>query len=423
MPAQPDTTAQPSSSQAQPPSSQAQPSSQAAPQEWQLLAVLAAVQFTHILDFMVMMPLGPQFMRIFDITPGQFGLLVSSYTLAAAASGVFAAFRFDRYDRKKTLLLLYGCFLVATTLCSIAPSYQALLWARCLAGAFGGVLHAMVHAIIGDAIAPQRRGRATGTVAMGFSMSAVAGVPIGLALANQFGWRAPFLAVALASGLVWLCAWRILPSLRGHVGARINAREKLRLVFGERNHRYALLLAGCLMLAGFSVIPFISPYLVANAGLAETDLPYVYFAGGLATLITSRAIGWCADRYGKRRMFALVASASTLAILIVTNLGRVGTAWIIAATTLFFILVSGRFVPAMALINASALPQHRGSLTSFTAALQSACSACAAIGAGHVIQRSTTGTLLHYQGVGVFAVIMTLCAVFWSRKLRLLGDR
>jgi predicted MFS family arabinose efflux permease len=393
--------------------------------EWQLLSVLVGVQFTHIMDFMVMMPLGPQFMRIFDITPAQFGLLVSSYTLTAAVAGFVAAFRLDRYDRKLVLLVLYGCFAIATLLCALAPGYTFLLLARAVAGAFGGVLNGTIQSFIGDAIAPTRRGRATGTVAMGFSLAAIAGVPVGLLLANQFGWRAPFFAVAIMASLIWVTALRVLPSLRGHVmsGRPAPALRQLRIMFGERNHVYAMLLAGSLMLGGFSVIPFLSPYLVGNTGLPEAHLPFVYLAGGLATLVTSRLIGIYADRSGKRHAFAVIALVSILPILIVTNLGRLTTPWLLAATTVMFIFMSGRYVPAIALINSSVSTQQRGSLMSFVSSTQSACSAFAALAAGHVIERTPSGALLHYGWVGAFAVAMTLLAVFWSRRIRLQHER
>jgi predicted MFS family arabinose efflux permease len=403
-----------------------QPPLQAPPvKEWQLLMVLAGVQFTHILDFMVMMPLGPQFMRIFAITPGQFGLLVSSYTVTAAVAGFLAAFRLDRYDRKHALLMLYGCFAVATALCATVPRYEWLLLARAAAGACGGILNAVIHSIIGDAVPPSRRGRATGTVGMAFSLSAVAGVPLGLFLANHFSWRAPFVAVALISVLIWFHAWRALPPLRAHFAERPShsALGMLKDVFGDPNHLKAMMLTGSLLLGGFSVIPFLSAYLVANVGLAEADLPYIYFVGGLATLVTSRTIGWLADRFGKRRLFAIVGLLSIAPIIGVTNLFPVPLVGVIALTTLFFILVSGRFVPAMALVNSSVAPGRRGGFMGFNSAVQSACSAIAALLAGHVIQRAPSGALLHYAWVGGFAAAMTVVAVLLSRRIRLIDDR
>jgi predicted MFS family arabinose efflux permease len=392
--------------------------------EWQLLAVLAGAQFTHIVDFMIMMPLGPQFMRIFAVSPRQFAFLVSAYTFAAAASGFFAAFRLDRYDRKAALRVIYGAFTIATLLCALAPGFYALLAARAAAGIFGGVLNAIVHSIIGDAVPVERRGRATGTVMMAFSLAAVAGVPLGLTLATWINWRAPFVAVAVVSAVIWLIATKMLTPMRRHIvpGQATQPMERLRAVFGDRNHVAALSLTGVLMFAGFSMIPFISPYLVANVGVLESQLPYVYLAGGGATLFTSRAIGWLADRYGKRRMFAIIALLSIVPILLVSNLGRMPLVAVLAATTLFFILVSGRFVPAMALINSSVQSRHRGSFLSFNASIQSVASGLGSFGAGLVIGKAADGALLHYWMVGLFAACMTVVAVLLSRRVKLVPD-
>ncbi len=388
--------------------------------------MLAGVQFTHIMDFMVMMPLGPQFMRLFAISPHEFGWLVSSYTLTAAVAGFLAAFKLDHYDRRYALLAVYGGFTLATLLCALAPSYSLLLAARAAAGAFGGILNAVVHSVIGDAVPPQRRGRATGTVMMAFSVAAIAGVPVGLLLAGRFSWRAAFFAVTFASALIWLFAWRIMPHLAGHLTGetRLQILSKLRGVFLHANHRRGLALTGALLLGGFTVIPFVSPYLVANVGLEEGDLPSIYFLGGLATLVTSRLIGQLADRFGKKRVFTVVALLSVVPMLIITQLGRVPLAVVLMCTTLFFVLVSGRFVPAMALINSSVVPAQRGAFMSFNASVQSLCSAAAALGAGFVIGRASDGSLTHYGAVGAFASLLTVAAVWLARRIRLPeGDR
>lgn len=392
--------------------------------EWQLLVVLAGVQFTHILDFMVMMPLGPQFMRLFAISPREFGLLVSSYTLTAAAASFLATFQLDRYDRKRALLVLYGGFSVATLLCALAPGYSTLLIARAAAGACGGILNAVIHSIIGDLIPEHRRGSATGTVMMSFSMAAVMGVPLGLAIANLASWRATFVMVALISVAIWCAAWRVLPRIATHIdgGPRRHWMATLTDVLRPSNHRRSLALTGTLLLGGFSVIPFISPYLVGNVGILEKQLPYVYFAGGLATLVTSRLIGAMADRFGKRRMFFVVAALSIIPILLITRLPPLPLALTLITTTLFFILVSGRFIPAMALINSAVDPAQRGSVMSLNASVQSLCSALAAFGGGLVIQKAADGRLQHYSWVGAFAVLSTLTAIYISRKIVAKGE-
>jgi predicted MFS family arabinose efflux permease len=290
--------------------------------EWAILLVLAGVQISHILDFMILMPLGPQFMRMFAIGPTQFGFLVSIYTFSAAAVGFAAAFFIDRFDRKKALLILYACFGATTLLAASSQSYATLLAARALAGAFGGVLAAIVFAVVSDLIPESRRGAAFGVVMSAFSIAATAGVPISLYLANHFTWRAPYFFLAALCVCVWSGVFWLLPRMRGHLQAA-RARHPLEqavAVFREPNHHKVFLFSITLFFSGFSVIPFISPYLVANVGLPEKELPLLYLVGGILTLIAVRLVGRLTDLHGKRRMFTLVGGLSALAILVLTHL-------------------------------------------------------------------------------------------------------
>jgi predicted MFS family arabinose efflux permease len=392
--------------------------------ELALLLTLAAVQFTHIVDFMIMMPLGPQFMRLFAIGPQQFGLLVSTYTFAAAVSGFVAAFLIDRFDHKRALLVLYGGFILATALCGVAPSYELLLAARVVAGAFGGVIGGLVLAIVADAVPYARRARATAVVAASFSLAAVAGVPLALWFAVHFSWRAPFLVLAAASVGVGLAAMRLLPALRAHL-AHHQARhplEQLQLIFGEPNHLRAFAFTVTLMFAGFTVIPFIAPYNVANVGVTESDLAVIYFAGGLATLFTAQIFGRLADRYGKKRMFTILAATSIVPILIATHLPRLPLPAVVPFSTLFFILVTGRFGPAMALVSGSVAPRLRGSFMSFNASLQQLGSGAAAMTAGLIIGRAPDGTLVHYGTVGWLAAACTLLCIWLAHRIHVVGD-
>src|SRR6187455_390248 len=243
--------------------------------ELALLATLAAIQFTHIVDFMIMMPLAPQLMRLWGIGPQAFGLLLSAYTFAAAASGLAAVLVVDRYDRRHALLFVYAGFAGATALCGIAPGYESLLGARLLAGAFGGVAGALILAIVADVVPYERRARANALVASAFSLAAIAGVPVGLWLAALSSWRTPFLAVAAIAVVVGGVAWRLIPPIASHVahGRSQNALARLRSVVTVRNHWRAFAFIVSLMLAGFTVIPFLAAYAVANVGLTETELP------------------------------------------------------------------------------------------------------------------------------------------------------
>jgi predicted MFS family arabinose efflux permease len=385
-----------------------------------LLAVLAGIQFTHIVDFMIMMPLGPQFMSLFGIGPRQFSFLVSSYTLSAGIVGLVAALFVDRFDRRHALLWLYGGFIAATFACGLAPGYGWLLAARAAAGAFGGVLGASVFAIVGDVIPESRRGAAMGTVMSAFSLAAVAGVPIGLVLANAYGWRSPFVLLSAVSLVILLFARRCVPRIRHHVqhAQGRSALAQLAEVVSHRNHLRAFALTAVLTLSAFTVIPFISPYMVANVGLTLDELPLIYLAGGLMTLFTARLIGRLADRHGKRRIFSATALLSLVPILLVTHLPVAPLSVAITITSLFMVLVSGRFVPAMALITASVEPRLRGSFMSVHASVQQFASALATLAAGLVITRGADGTLSHYGRVGWVAALATGVAVLIALTLQ-----
>ena len=378
-----------------------------------LVLVLAAIQFTHIMDFMIMMPLGPQLMRVMLISPQQFGILVSAYTLTAAVAALAVAFYTDRFDRRQTLLFLYAGFVISTLLCGIAPGYNELLTARAVAGAFGGVAGATVHSIIGDAIPENRRGAATGMIMSAFALSSIIGVPIGLVLAAHFSWRAPFLLLVAVSLLVFILTWRILPPMRSHIvaGEAHRPLEQMRSVLGTANHLRAFVFMFALMFAGFSVIPFISPYMVANVGLKETDLLYLYLFGGLATAFSSRYIGKLADRYGKRQIFTLIGLISIAPLLITTNLPPAPVWVAICASVIFMVFVSGRFVPAMALVISSVEPRLRGGFMSINSAIQQLGLGAASFLAGTIIGHGAGGTLTNYWLVGLIAVGATLLAI------------
>lgn len=378
-------------------------------ERWLLLS-LAGVQFTHIVDFMIMMPLGPQFTRLFGISDAQFGMLVSAYTLAAGASGLLASSYIDRFERKRLLLWLYAGFALATLACGLAPGYGALMAARITAGLFGGVLGALVQTMVGDAIPFERRGRAMGVVMSAFSLSTVAGVPASLWIAEALGWHAPFIAIAALSVLLWLAAWRSLPTLDGHLHARPAgaAWTGILQVLRDPNHWRAFALSSLTMVAGFVVIPYITIYSTTNVGIRTDQIPIIYFVGGVATLFTARLWGQLADRWGKVRTFRLVAVCSMAPILATTHLPPVPLPVLLVVTTGFFVFVSGRMVPGMAIVTSAAQPQWRGTFMSLNASLQSAAMGLAALVGGLLIHRTPEGLVAGYGWAGWVAVATTL---------------
>lgn len=386
-------------------------------QEKHLVLLLAGIQFCHIVDFMVLMPLGPQLMRLLAITPAQFGFLVAAYTFSAGIAGFACAFIIDRFDRRRLLLAIFSGFLLATLACGFAQDFHSLMLARLMAGLFGGILSANVLAYLGDCIPEGRRGAATGKVMAAFSLAAVAGVPLGIYLADHFSWRAPFIFVA-ASGLVLvLAALRVLPSLPARDAGPIAIRGTLVAVFRERNHWRAFALIASMMLAGFSVIPFISPYMVGNVGLAEKHLSLIYFCGGLATLFTAPLIGRLADRIGKARAVQAVGALSLLPLLLLTQLPPLALPWVLVVSTLFMVLISGRLIPAMALVTSASTAALRGRFLSMNAALQQLSASLAAFWPTLVLADGGHGRLLHYDIVGYGAMAMTVMAMWLAGKV------
>ena len=380
---------------------------------------LAGIQFTHILDFMIMMPLGPEFIRELNINTHEFGLLLSSYTFAAAIAGVFATYFVDRFERRVLLLSLYACFIIATLVCGLAPDYHSLFIARAFAGAFGGILGSLVQTIIADSIPFERRGKALGTVMSAFSVSTVAGVPLSLFLANNIpslGWRAPFIFIALISSFILYLGYRNIPKISGHLG---HSHEGSRLsqiwnIFVAHQHLRAFIFMALIMLTGFSVIPYIALYLTSNVGIDNSYISLIYLCGGIATLMSSRIIGHMADRYGKVKVFRVLAVISLVPLLVTTNLMPVPLWVVLINSTAFFVLVSGRMIPAMAIVSQVVEAKIRGTFMSLVGSVQMLASGLASVIAGVVVTIGADGKMDHYNLVGYGAALcglLTFCLV------------
>jgi predicted MFS family arabinose efflux permease len=386
--------------------------------EWLLLLVLAAVQFTHSMDFMVMMPLGPQCREELSINPQQFALVVSSYGFSAAIAGFLAAFFIDRFDRKVTLLVLYAGLITGTLLCAIAPGYWSLTLARIVAGAFGGIGGAFILVIIGDAFPEIRRGRATGVVMTAFSIASIAGLPAGIMLGNRFGVRTPFGILGLFGLVTWLVAFKILPPMRGHLGRGRGSMAETLAVLRQPAHLRAYAFMIMLVLGSFTIAPHFSDFLVHNVGRAKDDLAYVYLCGGLLTFVTLPLVGRWADRLGKLQVFRLMAACTLVTILVLTNLPALPLWPILVVTTFYWIFTSGRWVPAMALVTSSALPGYRGSFMSINASLQQMAIGLASVVAGAVIGEAHSGELTGYSIAGLIAATSTGVSILLAGRLR-----
>jgi predicted MFS family arabinose efflux permease len=389
--------------------------------EFWLLLTLAGIQFTHILDFMIMMPLGPQFRQIFSISDAQFGVLVSAYTFAAGASGLLAALFVDRFGRKKLLLTLYALFALATLACGLAASYEQLMAARIAAGIFGGVLSALAQTVVGDVVPPERRGRAMGIVMSSFSISTVAGVPLGLYLAAHFNWHVPFFAIAALSGLLVIFAWQTMPPLRDHLKAARKMSPLVNLISTLQNHDHqkALLFTFLMMFVGFVVIPYITMYTTSNGGLSAQQIPTIYLVGGVATLLSARWIGSATDRVGKVKMFRALTLINIIPVLGMTLSAPLGYYGILVVSVLFFVFMSGRMIPGMAIVTSACNPPQRGTYMALNSAMQSLGMSTAAFVGGLIISRDAQGWVLHYWGNALVGVMASLATWWLVSKLRL----
>lgn len=382
------------------------------------LLALAAVQFTHILDFMIMMPLGAQLMRVFDITPAQFTYLVASYGLAAAISGFAGGFFLDRFDRKRSLITLYAGFIVSTLACGLAPTHHALLVARLAAGAFGGLAGSMVTAMIGDIIPIARRGRAMGVVATAFPLASVLGLPAGLMLTGAFGWHAPFFLLAGSGVIILAAASVMLPPIRTAVADHQPWRQ-MREILSHNIHHRAFATGIVLIMGGGVLIPFIAPSFVANVGLNEdSDLSIVYATGGIATALSTPLIGRLSDRMDRLRLITIMSGFGVVVIFIATHLGRssVTTAAIIMAG--FMVTMSGRFTPTMTMITNAVEARYRGGFMSVNAALQQAAGAFANVLGGLFIVREPSGRLAGLPILGYVSIGFFVLTVLFAARLR-----
>jgi len=384
-----------------------------------LIFLLAALQVTHVLDFVVLMPLGPQLMRDLALTTETFGLVVSAYTFSAGIFGFFGAFFLDRFDRKKGLIFLYSGFILGTVLCAIAPNYGLLLLARVFSGAFGGLLTATVFSVIGDVFPESQRGRAMGAVMASFSIASVIGIPIGLQLAHLYSWRAPFFFIVILSLPVLGMLFRI-PKMVGHLASYVPVSPGglVLRTLSDPQQVIALFFSGVITVSAFAVIPFLTPVFVGNMGFPEAWLGYLYLIGGVLTFFASRQIGVLSDRYGKRTVFVGVALLSLIPIFMVTHMGQVPAWMVFVASSLFMVLVSGRFVPVVALLTSCVPPAQRGSFMAFNSCVQQFSSGLATVFAGYVLQTLPNGELVNFGWLGIVSMVLTLLAILVTTAIR-----
>lgn len=385
-----------------------------------IIFLLASLNFTHILDFMIMMPLGNYLMPFFKISPKAFSILVGSYPVTAFFSGFTAAFFVDRFDRKKILIFAYIGFLIGTLACGFAPSYGLLLAARILTGLFGGLIGAQVMSIIADMFGYERRGAATGAVMSSFAVASIIGVPFALYLSNIFSWHAPFILVGILGMAIVPLLIKFIPNVTGHVREKDENAHRFQVLFDvvkNREQRLALLFSALIMMGHFLIIPFINPYLEFNKHYSKDITPMIYLSGGIASFFSAFILGRFSDKVGKLRVFSWSVLFSFLMVWIITNLPIIPFSIVLVFFAIWFSVSTGRAVTAQAMISSVVKQEQRGSFMSFNSSVQQLGTALASFAAGFIVIKDSAGKLHRYEWVGYLSIFVLLLGLLLGRYL------
>jgi predicted MFS family arabinose efflux permease len=378
--------------------------------------ILAITQFTVILDFMVMSPLGDILMKSLKLKPSHFGLVVSAYAFSAGISGLLTAGFADKFDRKKLLLFFYVGFIVGTILCGMVTSYPLLVAARIVTGLFGGVIGSISMAIVADLFTTHQRGRVMGFIQMGFGASQILGIPIGLYLANAWGWHAPFLWVAAMAAIVALLIAVKLKPINKHLGIKQEKSPFAHLThtIAKKDYRIGFTSTALLSIGGFMMMPFGSAFAINNLHITQHQLPIVFMIAGLSTLVVMPLIGKLSDKIDKFKIFVYASIWSIVMIAIYTNLS-VTPLWLVAILNVLMMMgIMSRMVPSTALSTSIPVMQDRGAFMSINSSLQQIAGGIAAAFAGTiVVQKDEFSPLEHYNTLGIIIIFISIISIFF----------
>ncbi len=388
-----------------------------------IIVLLAAINFTHILDFMIMMPLGNYLMPHFQISPKQFSFLLASYPISSFLSGILMALFADRFERKRLLLITYVGFIIGTAACGFSKSYDFLLVSRIVAGIFGGIIGGQVLSMIGDLFVYERRGTAMGVVMSAFAVASSIGVTFSLYLVDIFkdDWHVPFLFVALLATVILPLCFFYLPVLKTHLEELAeNSSNKITQLWNTlttKSTGLALLFSGLMMMGHFLIIPFINPYMEFNKGYPRSVTPLIYLVGGIASFVAAVFLGRLSDRIGKLTVFSYCVPLSFIMVVMITNLPSLPFSVVLSFFAIWFALATGRAVSSQTMVSNVTGSSNRGSFMSLNSSIQHLGTGVAALVSGYIVTEDKGGRLMHYEWVGYLSVIVLLAGFFLGRYL------
>ncbi len=385
-----------------------------------IIAMLSFLQFTIILDFMILAPMGAILMPALQITTAQFGVVVSVYAFSAGSSGILAAGYADRFDRKKMLLFFYGGFILGTLLCGIAPNYYFLLFARMITGIFGGVIGSIVGAITTDLFPYEMRGRVMGFIQTSFAASQILGLPAGLYFSNLWGWHAPFLMIVAISALAGVFIIMKMKPIDEHLKLQKghSAFQHLKNTFQNRQYLLAFSATALLSIGGFMMMPFSSAFTVNNLQITLERLPLIYLVTGISSIIMGPVIGRWTDKIGKYKVFVVGSIISTTTVVIYTNLGATPIGWVMLLNVVMFTGIFSRMIPSQAMMSAIPTPEKRGAFMAISSSLQQIAGGFAAVIAGAIVTQQTPNSPLeHFDVVGYVMIGTVLTTVIMMYQI------
>jgi predicted MFS family arabinose efflux permease len=388
-----------------------------------IVAIIALLQFTVVLDFMVMSPLGDMLIKALKISPNQFGLVVSAYAFSAAASGILVAGFADKFDRKKMLLVFYAGFVGGTLLCGMAQTYEMLLFARIITGIFGGIIGSVSMAIITDLFEINQRGRVMGFVQMGFAVSQILGIPISLSIANHFSWQTPFIAIVGFAVVLGFVVLIFVKPINAHLSLQSdkNALAHLWHVLKQSKYQMGFLTAALLPIGGFMLMPFSSAFAINNLQVTNEQLPYLFMLTGISSIIIMPVVGKLSDKFDKLIVFLVGTIWASVMVIIYTNIQALPFWQIVALNIVLFMGIMSRIIPATALISAVPEPKDRGAFMSMNASLQQMAGGIAALISGMVVvQKTTHSPIEHFNTLGYIVVAVMAVGIYFLWRVNTL---
>ena len=384
--------------------------------ELSIIFLLTFIHFIHLVDFVVIMPLGPTLMDDLSITPGEFASLVSAYNFAGAITGLIISIFADKFEKKSLLSLSLIGLSFGTVLCGVVTDAKLLIFARIVAGLFGGALNPIIFALVAEWIPFNRRGKAMAWVMSGFSLASVIGVPIGLVISDSYGYRMTFYALSMAIFLSSIACFFLLP--RASIPSKEMSLKQLTRALGRSfsNKYYVQVFIYTFIISGtmFLLIPMLAPYAVKNMDIKTTDLKYMYLFGGILTVITARIFGIFTDRFGAIKTYAIICFASVFPIYFYTHSGPVQFYQYILIGAVFMSLISGRMIPAMTLASEVPSKRQRGQFMGILNSVRTCATAIGSLIVGFIVVEDASGKLINFDHIGKTAIVVSLVSIVFT---------